>query len=246
MPAQEKNRKATTSSRIEESMAPARVVIEGVEPSVDGGRFAAKRAVGETVVVSADVFADGHDALSAVLLYRSGAGSEWSQAPMRELGNDRWQGEFTVEQNGPYAFCVEGWVDHFRSWRRDFEKKHAAGQDGPLDVLAGAELVQAAAERAAGVDAADAKTLREWASALRTQTKASKHGEPERKASVLSSVLSDDMALLAEKYPDRSHAARSAELPVWVDRRKARFSTWYEMFPRSAAGRRTPRHFPGL
>jgi starch synthase (maltosyl-transferring) len=229
MPVQENKRKATTSSQAEESPAPARVVIENLEPSVDDGRFAVKRAVGESVVVSADIFADGHDVLSAVLLYRSGVGSEWAEAPMRELGNDRWEGEFTVEHNGPYAFCVEGWVDAFRSWRRDFEKKRAAGQDDPLDVLAGAELVQASAERASGVDA---KSLRDWASALRA------YADPiePRKAESQKTVLSDDMALLAEQYPDRRHVARSMEVPVWVDRRKARFSSWYEMFPRSAAG----------
>ncbi len=228
MPVQEKNRKADVSSRSIASLAPPRVVIESVEPSVDDGRFAAKRAVGETVVVSADVFADGHDALTAVVLYRRGTDSAWIQATLRELGNDRWEGSFPVEQAGPYVFCVEGWVDHFRSWRRDFKKKYAAGQAGPLDLLAGAELLQAAAGRASGIDA---KTLLQAASALRAQAGAVEPApEPE------DSAVSDDLAQLAEQYPDRSHAIRSMELPVWVDRSKARFSSWYEMFPRSAAG----------
>jgi starch synthase (maltosyl-transferring) len=225
MPVQESKRKpASSPPHSGQRAAPPRVVIESIEPSVDGGRFAAKRVVGESVVVSADIFADGHDALAALVLYRSGSSPEWRQIPMKELGNDRWQGTFSVEQPGRYAFCVEGWVDQFRSWRRDFEKKRAAGQDEVLDLLAGAELIEAAAGRASGVDAG---ALREWATALRAQS-----GNAER----LDAMLAEELVRLAESYPDRSRACRSTEFPIWVDRHKARFSSWYEMFPRSAAG----------
>src|SRR5437763_8388905 len=98
-----------------------RVVIEAVSPEVDGGRFPAKRAIGETVTVEADIFADGHDVLAAVLRYRrlpihgevapqAPEGLDWTEVPMAPLLNDRWRGEFTVTKLGRYRFTVEGWV----------------------------------------------------------------------------------------------------------------------------------------
>jgi starch synthase (maltosyl-transferring) len=204
---------------------PPRVVIENVQPCIDGGRFAVKRAVGEQVRVTADLFADGHDALSAALLYRRVGDPQWVETPMTELGNDRWEGIFAVRSVGAYIFTVSGWVDHLKSWRRDFAKKVAAGQHTALDLLAGAELIQGAASRARG---ADAQALHSWANSVRALAS---------NLDGAGSAVSEDLAHLADKYPDRRHAALfSAELPVWVDREKARFSAWYEMFPRSAAG----------
>src|SRR6476469_3096086 len=95
-----------------------RVVIENVRPSVDDGRFFIKRTVGEFVVVSADVFADGQDVLAASVLYRVAGADAWSGGSMLPLGNDRWQAAFSVEALGRYEYTVEGWVDHFASWRR--------------------------------------------------------------------------------------------------------------------------------
>src|SRR5439155_17568468 len=95
-----------------------RVVIEGVRPEVEGGTYPIKRVRGEDVVVEADVFADGHDLLSAVLRYRR-EGEDWSESPMRLVGNDRWRGSFTVQEMGRYRYTVRGWVDRFGSWRRD-------------------------------------------------------------------------------------------------------------------------------
>src|SRR6267154_1437514 len=96
-----------------------RVVIEGVKPEIDGGRFPIKRTVGEKVVVEADVFSDGHDVVAGVLLYRVENVEEWSIAPLEFLVNDRWRGEFTVTEVGRYRYCIQGWVDRFKSWRRD-------------------------------------------------------------------------------------------------------------------------------
>src|SRR5437763_17019731 len=96
-----------------------RVVVEGVMPQIDGGRFPAKRAAGETVTVEADIFADGHDVLAAVLKYRLPAeGLSWTELPMAPLVNDRWRGEFPVAKLGRHRFTVEGWVDHFETWSR--------------------------------------------------------------------------------------------------------------------------------
>ena len=127
-----------------------RVAISGVRPEVDCGKYPIKRTVGESVTVEADVFADGHDAVSCVLLYRRDDAAEWCEAPMKALPNDRWRGEFSVGQMGRYRYTVEGWVDAFQSWRRDLIKRIQAGQDVSIDLLVGARLLQAAASRALG------------------------------------------------------------------------------------------------
>src|SRR5256885_3645249 len=106
---------------------PPRVVIEGVEPEIDGGRFPAKRAVGEELEVRADIFADGHDALAAVLRYRPAGDGEWTEVPMAERGNDRWAGRFRAPALGRFEYTIQAWVDRFATWRRDLGKRVAAG-----------------------------------------------------------------------------------------------------------------------
>src|SRR5438477_8763019 len=140
-----------------------RVVIEAVTPDVDGGRFPAKRVVGEEVVVEADVLCDGHDVLSAVVRYRHASGRGWHEAPMRALEDDRRRGRFTVTELGRYRFTVRAWTDRFESWRRDFGKKVDAGQDVAIDLLSGADLVEAAVERSRG----GAKVLRRFLARMR-------------------------------------------------------------------------------
>src|SRR5919198_5486949 len=93
-----------------------RVVIAGVQPAIECGRFPIKRTVGEKVVVEGDIFTDGHDALSAVLLYRHEEEQQWSQVPLRFLVNDRWRGEFVVTKIGHYSYTLQAWVDRFISW----------------------------------------------------------------------------------------------------------------------------------
>src|SRR5437764_3039178 len=125
-----------------------RVVIEGVTPEIDGGRFPAKRIVGDQVVVEADIFTDGHDAISALLSYRKEGQLDWATEPMQPLLNDRWRASFTVAELGRYRYAVMAWIDHFATWQRDFAKRVAAGQDLSVDLLIGAELVAGAAKRA--------------------------------------------------------------------------------------------------
>jgi len=137
----------------------ARAVIENVAPAVDGGRFPIKRVVGEEVTVEADGFADGHDSLGCVLLHRRDDEERWNETPMVALGNDRWRGTFTVGPVGRYRYAVMAWVDHFLSWRHDFAHRVDA-EDLRVAALAGAELIDAAAERAAG---ADRDALAQWA-----------------------------------------------------------------------------------
>lgn len=199
-----------------------RVVIENVKPEIDAGRFPVKRTVGEKVTVEADIFADGHDLLSAVLKVRRKQNDKWTETLMAPFGNDRWRGEFAVEEIGAYLYTIEAWVDRFETWRQGLKKKVDAGQDVSLDLSAGALLVERAVKRATGEDK---RKLRDHVAALRS--------DAENK---VAREIDDGLTRLMEKYPDRRFAARyEKNLAVVVDREKARFSTWYEAFPRSFA-----------
>lgn len=200
-----------------------RVAIEHVSPEIDCGRFAIKRIVGEKVVVEADVFADGHDQIACQLLYWQGSEKPRS-SPMTALANDRWRGEFTVAKAGRYQYTVEGWIDHFQSWRSDLEKRVAAGQDVQVDLLIGVGLIESAAARAAGQDAG---LLQKWAQRLRQE---------KDKPSGATLAQDDDLLGLMRKYPELDLATRyEKDLVVIADREKAGFSAWYEVFPRSCS-----------
>jgi starch synthase (maltosyl-transferring) len=201
-----------------------RVQIEGVSPEIDGGRFPIKRTIGEKVHVEVDMFCDGHDLMSGVILYRPETSQQWQEAPLSSLVNDRWEGEFTVAEMGSYIYTIMGWVDHFKSWRRDMTKKIDAAQVTPVDWLIGVELIEQASQRASGHEAEQLKT---WADTLRSRSNES-NGVLEDK------IQSQELVALMAKYPDRSFATTYEKLlKITVDRERARFSTWYEMFPRS-------------
>ncbi len=214
-----------------------RVVFEAVTPEVDGGRFPAKRSVGELVTVEADIFADGHDALSAVLRHRHESSSEWIESPMLPRPNDRWRGEFPVTALGRYRFTLVAWVDHFETWSRALAKRVQAGQDVTAELEAGARMVESAAERAGG-NAADAARLRALAATLRKASPTTSTATATSPAAA--SPVDAELSALMARYGDRASAVTyERELEVLADPVKARFSTWYELFPRSAgvAGR---------
>jgi len=202
-----------------------RVVIEGVKPEIDGGRFPIKRTVGEKVIVEADIFADSHEVLSCVLLYRKAEASHWLEVPMKFLVNDRWQGCFSVAEMGLYRYTIRAWVDRFKSWRRDLAKKLDADQDVTVDLLVGAEIMEAVSRKASAPEAA---MLKGFAQALRSKKRASES---------IQLALSEEIAAMTTKYPETHFSTTyDKELTVVVDRVKARFSSWYELFPRSCAG----------
>ena len=117
---------------------------------MDGGRFAAKRTVGDQVHVEADIFTDGHDAIAASLLAHREGSEEWTEIPMQPLVNDRWEASFRVAELGRYGFKVQGWVDHFETWRRDLLKRIKAESDAAVDYLIGADLVDAGRRESIG------------------------------------------------------------------------------------------------
>ena len=203
-----------------------RVIIEGITPAVDGGRFPAKRTVGDHVRVEADIFTDGHDVIAASLLACREGAKKWSEIPMLPLGNgsDRWAAMFGVAEIGRYSFKVQGWVDHFETWHRDLQKRIQAQTDAEVDYLIGAELAAAAAKRATG---SDATWLRKRAELLQSTS-----DQDKRRAAATEAKLHE----LALKYPDKRFATESdREYGIVVDPVIARFSAWYEFFPRSTA-----------
>ena len=199
-----------------------RVVIEGVAPEIDGGRYPCKRVLGETLAVQADIFGDGHDEVAALLLYRHQSELQWHKAPMRPLGNDRWKGSFTVAELGTYFYTLTARIDHFTTWRKDLAKKFRAGRFLVIDRLIGVQLVEEAAARAQN---GDAPRLQEYAQGLR---------EAPDEAAALALAGEEELAELMAIHHDPTLVTHfERQLAVSVDREKALFSAWYELFPRS-------------
>ncbi len=187
-----------------------RVIIEGVTPEIDAGRFPIKRIAGDETVVEADILADGHDLLSCALLYRKEGDATWTEVPMEPLGNDRWHASFRAQDLGRYLYTVLGWIDHFKTWSRDLGKRLEARQDVSVDLLIGAELIEAARQRATPTQASRLST---FAEALRA-------GGAEGARQALSPELARLMSICGER---RFATTYAKVLGVVVDRARARF-----------------------
>ncbi len=200
-------------------------MVESVRPCISCGRFPVKRTLGDALEVTADVFGDGHDELGAVVRYRHESDRRWTEASMAPLGNDRWRASVQLPKLGRYRYAVRAWVDPFRTWRGQLERRIAAGQDVSVELLVGAGIV---ASSAASAGRAAAAQLSERADRLQA---AARDG-----AQAAGDAL--DRALLDQMAPHRArhHATESAELEVWVEPELARCSAWYELFPRSLGG----------
>jgi starch synthase (maltosyl-transferring) len=206
-----------------------RIVIEEIQPSVNDGRYPAKRILGDAIEVTAAIFGDGHDHVAARLLYRHTSQRKWQSTNFAALTNDLWSATFTADKLGPWHFTIEAWIDHFDTWVHDLAKRLAAqetsAQDIPLALRIGANHLDAAASRAKG---ADAKKLSAAAAHLCALA--------DKNLPAYDDPLTPALIALVAKYPDFSFATRhTPEMPLWVDRERARFSTWYELFPRSAS-----------
>lgn len=200
-----------------------RVIIENVRPQIDAGAFPAKRAVGESVEVTADIFADSHDHITARLLWKREADADFTETPMLPLVNDLWSAEFPVLEMVPHVFTLVAWIDQYGSWLEKIGKKHAAGQEIMVELTTGSRLVAEAAERASGDDK---DILREHAAMIES---------PASPEAGLAAARGPILIELMERHADRSLATLfDKELRVQVDPPKAGFSAWYEMFPRSA------------
>ena len=203
------------------------VVIENLQPLIDGGRYPIKRIVGEDLIVEADIFKDGHDVVAAILRWRVLGKRAWRETPMNFVDNDRWRGVCTLYDEDIHEYTVEAWTDAFRSWQTGFAKKFEAGiSDLRSEALEGAALVEAAAKRAR--DRADRERLLEFSRQISADANSEIHAI----------AKSGELEVLMATYPDRSTATQYVPAPrVVVDRSAALFAAWYEFFPRSAEGR---------
>jgi starch synthase (maltosyl-transferring) len=210
-----------------------RAVVDAVFPVVDGGRFAAKRIAGEPVRIEAHCFTDGHDQLAVVLRWQAIDQPQDYEVEMTALPNDVWTAEFTPPVPGRYRFTVVAWIDPLESWRRELERRNDPG-DIRIALKTGAALIAAVAARASTEDAA---SLSDWARQL-DATAADTTGHADAPA-MQSLALDPARAKMAGRYGDRSLAATLSRELI-ADRKRAQFSSWYELFARLAASENGP------
>jgi starch synthase (maltosyl-transferring) len=193
-----------------------RFFIEDVFPTVDGGRFPAKRIAGEPIDVWADIFRDGHDVIAASLLWCREGEAKWRREPMRHVENDRWAGSFTPTEPGRYVFAIEAWTDIYATWRRDFLLKQSAGQDVRVEAKEGRALLS---------------PVKQGSQAARNVIKAAQTAfDSGGGAEVL---LADELAAAMAEAQPRPDLTWSRTFPLTIDRERARSGAWYEIFPRS-------------
>jgi len=209
---------------------PPRIQIEGTEPVIDCGRYPAKRTVGESIQVEADVFRDGHEVLRAIVRSRPVGAKKWTESPMEPIdadaGGNRWRGAFAPDALGPWQFTVEAWSDPFASWRDELRRKVDAGQEDLESELGeGAQHLRAAADRATG---ADAKALTAAYTAVADTARDWQHR--------VAAALDPETIAAADRCPDRHDSTIAGPFDLDVDRERARFGSWYELFPRSWGG----------
>src|SRR5437016_10938936 len=194
------------------------VVIENLQPLIDGGRYPIKRIVGEDLVVDADIFKDGHDVVAAILKWRVLGKRPWRETPMNLVDNDRWRCVCTLYEQDIHEYTVEAWTDTFRSWQAEFTKKFEAGiSDLQSEALEGAALVEGASRRAR--DRADRKRLQEFSQQISTGANSEIHAIAQ----------SGELEVLMATYPDRSASTQYDPPPrIVVDRPVALVPAWYE------------------
>jgi starch synthase (maltosyl-transferring) len=214
------------------SEPPRRIEIQYPAPAVDGGRYPAKRCVGDTVTVAADIFRDGHERLRAVARFRGPGARRWSEAQLspvdRHLDGVRWEGEFEVDRTGRWQYTVQAWTDVFETWRDELERKILAGQHDLAGELS--EGVVLLKDALASATDEDDRVLIEHA----VRTLADPKTPETSKHDV---ALGPELFSAIERVGSRHDATALREpLAIEVDRERARFGAWYELFPRSWGG----------
>ena len=203
--------------------AAPRIVIDKLVPSVDGGRFAAKRVIGEPLIVEADVFTDGHETLGVELLWRSANRKDWSRLPMQHLNNDRWRATIHPERIGRYELTVEAWIDRYGTLARDIELKRAAGADVANEIAEARYLLDRAHKLVTGSESKVIASALKWLSDAST----------DESADIL---LTRDLREVMYEAGDREFVCRRKPAVLLdVERPQALFAAWYELFPRSTA-----------
>jgi starch synthase (maltosyl-transferring) len=201
-----------------------RIIIENVLPQLNSGNFAIKRIVGQKVIVTAEVFSDGHDVVESCVKFKHESENTWQEVRMTHIQNDEWSAEFHVEKQGKYTYFVEGWIDYALNWQHGTERKINDNQYVKSELLEGAEYVRAILNL---VDAHDNEYLNRLVYYFTTESEYD---------NAVRETKSEELFRIFKKYPIRLLENKSIDLEIYVDRKKALFSTWYEFFPRSASG----------
>lgn len=204
------------------AQSPSSIVIEAVEPQVDGGRYAVKREIGDTLVVTADIFKEGHDHIAAVTLFRPNCDGDWRETEMRYVDNDMWEGAFPLEHLGRYEYAIEAFPDAFATWSDELAKKAGAGFDVASELSEGKRLLQIVQKRATGDD----ERILQDAIARITDAAG--------QSTAVEIALSDEVAAAVNRHRPRDGSQRVGPFEVVVDPVVARYAAWYELFPRSA------------
>jgi len=199
-------------------MTRSRVIIESIQPVIDHGRYPAKRTVGERVDISAHIFGDGHDHVRAWGMYKKESEAKWNNVELVSGINDEWAGSFYVTTTGKYIFRIQAWIDHFDTWFDGFQKKTAAKLDVHLELREGAAFLRQLA----------VKNNQLLKLALKLE-------EQSGYAEAVQWVLSDAFKMVVKDNPLVQHEVTSEEFPILVEHKKAMFSTWHELFPRSSS-----------
>ncbi|HEV8513465.1 MAG TPA: alpha-1,4-glucan--maltose-1-phosphate maltosyltransferase, partial [Cyclobacteriaceae bacterium] len=196
-----------------------RVIIENVQPVVDGGLYPAKRTIGERVDVTAAIFGDGHDHIRASLFYKKESSSSWEEVSMNASFNDEWLGSFYVEEKGNYFFTIHAWIDHFDTWYDGFKKKANAKVDVKVELMEGALMLRKLGEKNSSLIS------------LARKLENNAHY-----AEAIDLILSDDFAKVVHENPLKdTFISLDTDYPIVVESSKTNFSSWYEFFPRSSS-----------
>ncbi|MFP4489037.1 MAG: alpha-1,4-glucan--maltose-1-phosphate maltosyltransferase [Bacteroidales bacterium] len=203
-----------------------RVIIENVQPVINCGEFPVKRVLNDTIKVEADIFCDSHDVVIAELSWKHSKDDRSETKEMHYDINDRWYGRFKLGRTGTWHFSIQAWADQFRTWHRDIKKKIDASSDYEVDILTGAEIIRSVLEEYPGMDPEDRAFLNEAVNNF-----SSGSGQAKDKISL---ILDGSLYDIMVKYPVKKHISRIEKEPeVEVERPRAGFSSWYEVFPRS-------------
>ncbi|MGA8854425.1 MAG: maltotransferase domain-containing protein, partial [Christiangramia sp.] len=200
----------------------SRIVIENISPVINCGDYPVKRVLDEIVNVQATIFGDGHDIIQASIFYKHSGKRTWNETRMHPAENDTWDGLFKVEKQGDYEYYLQGWEDHGLNWRHGIIKKIEDGQQVPSELLEGAEILKPILPKSSKSEA------------ILIKRAISSFNDKEKYEEAINICLDEELEDILLKYPDKAVPYESDKFPVYVDRKKARFSTWYEFFPRSA------------
>ena len=198
------------------------IIIEHVKPELDGGRYPVKRIIGETLKVTADIFKEGHDIITGILRYKILGSKQWQETPMHHVDNDGWAGSFVLSENTRYLYTIGAYIQTFETWRAELTKKHGVEPDLSSELLEGEAQLKDAMNLAKKTDK---KALKEWLGKW--------NAAPDQNARIII-ALDPALAELVNQHEQRAAwSSYSQELTVVVDRERARYGAWYEIFPRS-------------